>query len=232
MIVVGVDIGIKHLALAEVVLEEEAWAPAADAAVRPACAIASLGALRLVDITRYTHERVSRAECTLDHSNHLGDRLTHFWQEHGELLARADLVALEQQPITGLTSVECFLFNECRATVELVSPNQLHAWVFGPRHGLGYEQRKTRMEMHAAALVAELTADPTRWDRETRDLPRRHDVADALLVAWYAALRRRALLSDAPVPPARRVARVSPHFGGGWPAGAKGRRWRAKMLGE
>ncbi len=217
MRVVGVDVGIRHLALVELACEPDL--PDAPTV---------LGATRLINIMEYTHNRVPEEHCTLHHTNHLSDRLEHFWQEHGDLLAEADLVAIEQQPITGLVGVEAFLFGKCRDCVEVVSPNRLHTWVFGTRHGLNYEQRKVAMEMHAAALCGRLSSDPTRWDRATRDLPRRHDVADALLIAWFAYQQRRALLRDEAMPSVHAGARLSPHFGG-WPAGAKGRRWRAEV---
>ena len=218
MRVVGVDVGLVHLAI--VVLSGD---------VEGAIALEEM---RLVNITRFTHGRVSEYDCVLPHTNHIADRLAHFWQEHGDLFDEADLVAVEQQPPMGLVAVEAFLMAKCRAVCEIVSPRALHGWVFGARHGKDYEQRKVEMEMHAAALCTRLSGDPTRWDRATRDLPRRHDVADALAIAWYAFARRRALLlhgGEAPTPRFHAGARVSPHFGG-WPAGAKGERMWSRVL--
>ena len=145
----------------------------------------------------------------------------HFLQEHGDLLDRADLVALPRQPPQGLQCVQAVLMLHCRAVAELVSPNTLHAWVFGARPGLD----DATMEMHASALCGRLSGDPTRWDRETRHLPRRHDVADALMLAYYA-LRKHA----DPDAVLERGA-VSPHFQG-WPAGPKGERWRDALFRE
>lgn len=217
MRVVGVDVGIRHLALVELQCEPEL--PDASPA---------LGAMHLVNIMDYTHNRVPEEHCTLHHTRHLGDRLEHFWQEWAHFFEDADLVAIEQQPVTGLVGVEAFLFAKCRECVEIVSPTQLHAWAFGKKHGLDYERRKVEMEARAAALCTRMSADPTRWDRATRSLPRRHDVADALMIAFFAWQARRALLWDAPMPTVHAGARVSTHFGG-WPAGEKGERWRAEV---
>ena len=124
--------------------------------------------------------------------------------------------------------MEAFLYSKCRDCVETVSPTQLHTWVFGKRHGLDYERRKVEMEMRAAALCGRLGCDPTRWDRETRGLPRRDDVADGLVIAWFAYSRRRAPRRAAAPAPARAGARSTPRFGG-WPAGEKGARWLAAL---
>ena len=59
------------------------------------------------------------------------------------------------------------------------------------------------METRARALCGRLSGDPTRWDSATRHLPRRYDVTDALLVAYYA-LRNRAPERD-PVAVLQRV---------------------------
>ena len=217
MRIVGVDIGIRHLALVKL-LCDGAGAEGG-----------RIGEIHLVNIMEFTHDRVPAEHCTLHHTRHLSDRLDHFWQEWEHFFADADIVAVEQQPITGLVGVESFLYGKTRDCVELVSPTQLHTWTFGKRHGLDYAQRKVAMEMCAAALCGRLSADPARWDRETRELPRRHDVADALVIAWYAYLRRRALLRDEPMPPSVHAgARVSAHFSG-WPSGEKGSRWLAAL---
>ena len=196
---VGVDFGITHLALVELWQEEGRF---------------TLGAMRLVDTTQYTRQQLACG--TSEHA----DRLMHFLQEqHADLLARADhLTFLQRSPPQGLH------VPRRRAVVELVSASTLHAWVFGARHGQDGKGRKGTMEMHASALCGRLSGDPTRWDRETRHLPRRREVADALLVAYYA-LRHRA-----PDAVFKRGA-VSPHFQG-WPAGPKGERWRDALFRE
>ena len=85
------------------------------------------------------------------------------------------------------------------------------------------------METRARALCGRLSGDPTRWDRETRHLPRRRVVADALLVAYYALELRGVEEQDRVAVFERGV--VSPHFQG-WPAGPKGERWRDALFRE
>ena len=170
MRVVGVDVGIRHLALAEVA---QRWVGRQ--------VVTSILGFHLSDITQYTHERVPEKECTLHHTNELGDRLVHWRQEHGHILDRATVVAIERQPPTGLQCVQSFLFSTYRETVCMIHPRTLHK-----HHGIGildYEQRKRYMEEHARRQCAALGVD---WDKSTARFSRRHDVADALAIAMYA----------------------------------------------
>ena len=137
MRIVGVDIGIKHLALAEI--ERDAF----DSPIR-------IHTLRLIDLTEYTHTVVPTKHCTLHHTPDLADRLEHFAQEHGAVLDQCDAVAIERQPICGLQCVQAFLFGRWRSKAMMISPNALHVAVFGKKSGLDYEQRKEKVERRAA----------------------------------------------------------------------------------
>ena len=169
-----------------------------------------VGEMRLVDTAPYTTRQL---DCgTAD----LRDRLIHsLWNEHADLLDRADLVAFLHRPSQGL---QAGLLALCRTPAELVCPSTLQARV---------SWRIGTVEMHASALCGRLSGDPTRWDRETRDMPRRREVANALLVAYYA-LELRGVEEQDRVAVFERGA-VSPHFQG-WPAGPKGERWRDALF--
>ena len=174
MRIVGVDIGIKHLGLAEITQRR-----VGDEILSTICGF------HLHDITKYTHERVPRAACTLHHTNELGDRLQHWKQEHGYILDRADHVAIERQPITGLQCIQAFLFSTWREKAFMVHPRTLHKYM-----GCGildYDGRKRYMEQNAAATCKALGVD---WEKCTARFARRHDVADALAIAMFALSER------------------------------------------
>lgn len=130
---------------------------------------------RRIDISILTHNRVTRPQCTLHHGNSATDRIEHFLQEHGEVLDRADVVLIEQQPPGGLAHVEQLLFSRYRNKAHLCSPVALHKWLgIG---GLDYEARKAHTEARAAPYLGALKHY---WLEE-----RKHDMADALCMILH-----------------------------------------------
>ena len=113
------------------------------------------------------------------------DRLQHWKQEHGYILDRADHVAIERQPITGLQCIQAFLFSTWREKAFMVHPRTLHKYM-----GCGildYDGRKRYMEQNAAATCKALGVD---WEKCTARFARSHDVADALAIAMFALSER------------------------------------------
>lgn len=168
--VVAIDVGIKHMGVAEAVVDRR-WR------------IVALPTLQLVDLTCIPHHRVSYDECRLHHSRELYDRLSHFYQEHGHLLDRARVVLVERQPIGGLQAVQQSLFGRCRDRVSLVHPARLHRHfgLCGHYHGRKVEvcaimDRMLRTTPHDGSVI--------------HSLARRHDVADAVcMLAMYCRKR-------------------------------------------
>lgn len=166
--VVSVDVGIVHLGLV-------------DAVVEPDGRVAELPLVRLVDLTRLPHRRVSRCDCKLHHSRELADRLEHFFQEYADVFGAADVVLVERQPITGLQAVQQALFRQYRDKVVLLAPTRMH------RHfGLcgHYEGRKRETVAIFRAVTERIPHDASCLAA----MDRLHDVADAVcLLLYYAA---------------------------------------------
>ena len=216
MKVCGIDVGISHLAIAQIESTDGSSF--------------LIHELRLVNVCDYTHNVVPKSECKLHHTSELADRMNHFQQEHGHLLDGCDLVAVERQPIQGLQAVQLFLYDRWREKAVLVSPNALHVATFGAKSGLDYEQRKERMEELSEQFCEECGVS---WSERTKAMVRKHDVADALMIAKYALVER--LPSKFSTFERREEGvRISEHFRG-WPSGDKGealRRWVEMGWGE
>ena len=120
---VGVDLSTLDLALLELRRETPTSPP-------------TLGVMRSVDRTHYTHRLESESDCVLHPASENADRIVHFTQDH------ADLVAIVRQLSREVECVQTMLLAHCRAVVEAVSPRTLHAWLFGSRHGLDREERR------------------------------------------------------------------------------------------
>ena len=117
-----------------------------------------------VDITRYTG-------CALYHTKHVADYVAHFVQLYKEIFDSADVILMERQPPSGLTSIEALLFYIFRDKIKLISPNSVHAH-FGYSH-LDYEQRKDRVIDIASKYFT------------LPEVARKHDMADAFCMVLY-----------------------------------------------
>lgn len=158
MLIVGVDVGITHLGLAEL----DTGPDGSDRRV---------GALALVDIMLYGSDGGDAGPVELY------DRLDAFARDHDRLFSRADVVAIERQPLVGLQCVQLFFLSRWRRKCVLVSPNTLHRR-FLPT-GLDYDERKAAMERVAHGICADCGVD---WAGRSARWVRRHDVADALAI--------------------------------------------------
>ena len=136
--------------------------------------------VRLVDATSPTHARVSKRECGLHHSNELCDRLDHVFQEE-TIFDRADIILLERQPPCGHTAVSNLIMTRYRTKSLLVSPCTVHKH-FGLSK-MTYDQRKDWTTAHVLRHLPEL-----KWPG-LADLPRKHDIGDALCqLDWWMSL--------------------------------------------
>lgn len=161
MKVVAVDVGLSNFAFV--------WVDVGDRGV------VTVSGVRRLDLTLLCHERVTRAQCTLQHGNNATDRIEHFLQEHGGILDDADVILIEQQPPGGLVHVEQLLFSRYRNKAQLCSPVSLHKWLgIG---GLDYEARKERTVARAAPYL-------NRFSHYWREL-RKHDMADAMCMILF-----------------------------------------------
>lgn len=134
-----------------------------------------------VDLTCYRHRQVPRHECKLRHDGHVSTRVLHFIQEHRDMFDGARLILVEQQPPTGLTSIEAIFHSTFYHKVRSVSPAALHSF-FGVRH-LDYDGRKQYMVRLADRYLRTFDA----YTRERR----KHDVADAFAFIYFHHQRER-----------------------------------------
>jgi hypothetical protein len=140
--------------------------------------------IEMVDLTQLRHERVKRSECKLQHSNHIVDRMAHFFQEYepqfqefGEVID----VMVEQQPITGIGSVESLIIQKYRDIITVISPVSMHKWA-GISH-LEYDQRKQ-------AVTAQITEVVPKEFTSYHNEPHKFDMADALMLFLFEISRR------------------------------------------
>ena len=121
MNIVSIDVGILHLG---VVCCDVTWEQI------------EVKNVALIDITK----RCRHSNCTLNHTNHIVDRVDHFIQGYKTMLDKADRILIEKQPPVGLISVEQLLFDRLRDKVEFIYPVSVHKH-FGIRK-LDYDGRK------------------------------------------------------------------------------------------
>jgi len=177
MRVVAVDIGILHMALIDATLGESS-------------PIATLHSVHLVNLTCLPHACVSLEECKLHHTKELGDRLAHFKQEYSYLFERADQILVERQPITGLQSVQMFLHQSFREKVQLLSPNSMHKFFNLSR---SYQHRKVQVVALMRQICRQVRFD---IDAACAEMPRLHDVADAICFAWWQGYQRQSIVES------------------------------------
>jgi hypothetical protein len=179
----SIDVGILHLGL--VLLR-----------VSPDWQVRRLVWHRLVDITKFKHNQIPYADCKLQHTATITDRMAHVYQEHAHVFDAAERILVELQPITGLQAVQESIFNKYREKVQLVSPNSMHRAL--GIHQLDYEQRKAAtvaiarryFTSQAAGGCALEDANPcllesfeAYLDKRDPTISRQHDIADAVCIA-------------------------------------------------
>ena len=164
MYILSIDVGILHLGLARI-RTKPLW---------------HLESMKLVNITKFTHNLVKRHECKLRHSNGLADRLDHVIQDHPYLFQDNDIVLVERQPIRGLVGVEQYFYKMFEST-ELVHPRSVHAFYDVK---CDYEGRKEMSTLLARQIMMEHSVDSGAASY-FESLERKHDLSDAVVQAWY-----------------------------------------------
>ncbi|WBR14279.1 hypothetical protein pkur_cds_104 [Pandoravirus kuranda] len=122
------------------------------------------------------------------------DLVAAFVVRWSSMLDNCERVFIERQPPGGMRDIEQLLYAALggAARVSFLAPNSLHAhFRIGARHGWGaYSRRKVRAETIAARYIsANATAGAAaQWDTLGE---RRHDAADATLMAILVNERKR-----------------------------------------
>lgn len=173
-VLMGVDVGIVHLALVSVETTTDHK-------------IVNIRDSRIINVTKLRCAR----NCQLHHSNNIVDRMNHVFAQYCELFDAADEIFIEQQPLIGLVHVEALILSRYRHKSQLVQPVAVQAHFEWPKKD--YEGKKQ------AAVVTALPYMP-----ELLDVKRKHDLADALCLVLYMCQKRARALSEADWKAARR----------------------------
>lgn len=168
--IVSIDVGIIHLALLK------GYTKHFESCIFPnkSATMLRIADALLIDLRNIKHEHVSSRDCTLHHSNELCDRISHFLQEYKSFFENVKHIYMEQQPITGLKSVEQLLMHHFRSKITLISPNSVHKY-FGM--SADYDTRKNESVQLSTPYLNHLPLFQT--------IERKHDLADACLLLLF-----------------------------------------------
>jgi hypothetical protein len=164
MIYLGIDVGIVNLACVKLQVNDENLT------------MTKIISAFCINLSEIQHQKISKENCQLKHSNDVYDKIQHFLQEYQDVLSDVDQVRIERQPIGGLVHVEQLLFGHFRSCAKLISPNSMHKFL-GIGH-LDYEQRKEKTILIASPYLKNFQ------DWKTRD--RLHDMADAFCILLFS----------------------------------------------
>ena len=159
MKVLSVDVGVKHLGLILVEVNDD-------------YTLQRIVAFDCVDITRFHSSSAEERACSLHHEKTYGDYMMHVFKQYGSYFD-ASVILIERQPLTGYVVIEQLIFYTFRNKSVLVSPNSMHAFMGWNKRCLDYEGRK---DESIRELTMCLSSD--QQERLNR-LVRKHDVSDA-----------------------------------------------------
>ena len=198
LFIVAIDIGILHLGIAYAILNSF-----------PFFFDFVVEGIALVNLTKIINDHhklmnVTKASCSLYHTNSLTDRLEHFFQAYSDILDSADEILIEYQPIQGLTAVFELIFSKYRHKVTIVYPISVHKH-FGMTKG-DYEKRKEESQEIASRCKMKdacrqefdrLVLEAKRNEEKTSETGERaHDVSDAIIMLLYELEKRRKQFID------------------------------------
>lgn len=162
MFILSIDIGILHLGLSFTCVDETFENPVIEC-------------IQLVDITRYACNK--NVECNLYHTNNLCDRINHFIFDYLYYFDKSDFILIEQQPITGLVSVEQLLLEKFRTKTIKVHPSKMHRRF--NIHMYDYDTRKLKTEEISKRYLS------PRHQLELDAFERAHDITDSICIMLY-----------------------------------------------
>ncbi len=166
MKVLTIDIGVHHLGLVLSELSDD-------------FTHAEIKWFELVNITLFTHNKISKDDCKLYHTKTFADWITHCVQEWEIYFDQADKILIERQPPMGFVVLEQLLFYRFRDKSVLISPTSLHCH-FGIRE-CDYEERK-KQTVRIILETGLLDNHQEKFDA----LERQHDITDSvcMLIFW------------------------------------------------
>jgi hypothetical protein len=168
-----VDVGINNLGIA-IFSRDARWREP------------SVESVDLVDLMALDRGLVPRYAA----SNETCDRLARFFVSKRDELDACEAVFIERQPLCGFKAIEQGIFSRFRDKAVLLSPNALQAhFGLSLRHGYDRDARKVAVVRMAQIF---LKSHATRRAEECwRQLERKHDVADAIVMGMYVFERKR-----------------------------------------
>lgn len=165
--VLSIDVGIIHLGLSMFNIDHD-------------FNIQQLERVDLINITQFSHNHVSRKECTLYHNKTISDWMEHVFQDN-MYFYESDYILIERQPPQGHTVVEQMIFNKFRNKVILISPNSVHKYL-GISH-LDYDSRKKESEYILQETLESYSTKVSLNSLEKFD--RLHDIGDSVCMFLY-----------------------------------------------
>ena len=175
MIVVSIDVGYHNLGMVNSFVDDETFE-------------IKVNDIFKINLAEIFHKKVKRSNCELYHTSELADYFSHFVQEYGDYLEKADKILIERQPPGGLTNVEALFVYTYRNKIELISPNSMHKH-FNINY-LEYEKRKERTIEFSKSFLESF--------QEYQELSRKHDISDAvcMIIFKYAKDKEKYRLSQ------------------------------------
>ena len=177
--ILSIDIGIHHLAFSYSLANHD-------------FTINKIIDIELIDISVFTHKKVTKKECKLHHEKTFCDWIEHIFQEH-EQFNEADYILIERQPPTGLVAIEQLIFSKFRNKSILIHPISIHS--FFNMNDLTYEGRKEKSESIAIKYLNKDNLDTENKNVLLVDIldnvdkflsfSRQHDVSDTILFTLY-----------------------------------------------
>lgn len=168
MIILSIDIGIIHLGLASVEVDQE-WN------------VVYVDILKLYNITIFKH-RYKDISCKKFHTACFSDWVDHLITYHKKLFINADYILLELQPPCGLKGIEQLIFHQYRNKCILIHPASVHKSLHMGH--LDYENRKKYSVYYAKKWLGRFDNSGSLL-KKINKYKRKHDVADALCMIIY-----------------------------------------------
>lgn len=163
--IVGIDIGLTHLAMIKMIGE-------------------TVVDMHVVDIYKIP---CVRSPCLLHHTKSLSDCFDHLLYKYEAFLADFDHIVIERQPPKGFVSVEQLFFRQFRDRATLVHPTSMRKY-FPNVWSDDYDERKRLAVKWARQRLLQQQDGGLRNKLMLQKFDaynRNHDIADAILLAYY-----------------------------------------------
>lgn len=164
MNILSIDVGIIHLGLTMTSLNMD-------------YSFSHVKWMKLIDLTKFTHHRISIDDCKLHHTHTMSDWVDHFLQEYGEEISEATVILIERQPPGPCVAIEQLFYSKYRDRTVLISPRSMHHH-FGIAR-LDYDKRKEFTTSIALTYLSQTLKE------ELIGLERSHDIADSICMMLY-----------------------------------------------